>query len=152
MKRRPPASVACALEFRSVGNAKAHFSLRLGTFAAVRPGLDWKRLLEGFWPQPLHCAPDVILKTPPVPAWHIAEAVGAMFRGSENFLPLANSAIARRCSGVWRMVTETIAPDSSAASTRAAVMPRSASRLGARSMLPLWQPAQMSLKRAAPSW
>src|SRR5437667_8590631 len=106
MKRRPPASVACALELRSVGNAKAHLSLSLGTSAAVRPGLDWKRVLDGFWPQPFHCGPVLMLKAPPVPALHIADAAGAMFNGSENFLPVANSAMARRCSGVWRTVTE----------------------------------------------
>ncbi len=121
MKTRPPARVGCAVMVRSPAKPKAHFTFRRGTSVAVNPAVGWKRVFDVVTPQPFHCGPfreklaEVVAEDR-----HIADAGGLVSSVCESVLPETNCAMARRSSAVRRLVTEIIAPVSSAASTRSA--------------------------------
>src|SRR5579862_3381779 len=117
----------------SPGNAKAHFTLRRGTCAAVIAPALWNRVLLLFPPHPVHVDPSSVTRF----GGHIALAGGVVTSGCPIGLALTNSAMARRSAVVRRTAILIIGPVSIAASTRSADMDRSASRLGARSLPPL---------------
>src|SRR5258708_7250917 len=96
---------------------------------------SWKRVLDVLTPHPFHAGPAEGLKAPESPL-HIASGLGVKSRLSENFLPVTNSARARRSAALRRLAMEIMAPVSSAASTCSGVMLRSDSREGARSLPP----------------
>src|SRR5437016_3912249 len=134
----------------SPGNAKAHFTLSRGTRLAAIPGALWNRVLLVFMPQPSQKAPSNVGSSSRVPG-HIALAEGVVTRGCPIGLPLTNSAMARRSAVVRRTAMLIIGPVSIAARTRSADMERSASRLGARSLPPLWHEAQVRSYSEEPS-
>jgi len=125
----------------SPGKPKAHLTLSLGTSLALIPAAFWKRALLASAPQPVHIAPFGAKGSEA--SGHIALAGGVVTSGCPIGLPLTNSAIARRSAVVRRTAMLIIGPVSIAARTRSADMERSASRLGARSLPPLWHDAQV---------
>ena len=98
-----------------------------------------------FTPQPFQRGPASGFANSPAVARHIACAEGVVMSGCEKDLPVTNSAIARRSTPVRPDAIESIAPCSSAASTRSGVIARSASRAGARSVPASWQDAHSCL-------
>src|SRR6185369_4991363 len=117
--------------------------------SALIPAALWNRVLLAFAPQPVHMEPASVKLTSE--AGHIAPGGGVVTSGCPIGLPLTNSAMARRSAVVRRTAMLIIGPVSMAANTRSADMDRSASRLGARSLPPLWQDAQVRSYRDDPS-
>src|ERR1022692_2345514 len=123
----------------SPGNPKAHFTLRRGTCEAVIAPELWNRVFLSFPPHPVHVDPSSVMRS----GGHMAFAGGVVTSGCPIGLPLTNSAMARGSALVRGTAMRIIGPVSMAARTRSADMDRSASRLGARSLPPLWHDAQV---------
>ena len=102
-------------------------------------------MLRVFTPQPFQAGPASGLANSPPAARHIACGDGLVLNASANGLPVTNSAIARRSTPVRPLAMESMAPDSSAVSTRSGVICRSTSRVGARPRPVSWQEAQSCL-------
>ena len=85
MKRRPPTTAGWEEAIGSFGNPNAHFSLSLGTSAALRPGLVWKCVLLASPPQPDQSPATILSGGAPVVHW---PAMGAAAATVENSFPV----------------------------------------------------------------
>src|SRR5262245_3824995 len=150
-KIRPPTTVGWETMVLG-GKPKAHLTLSLGTWSAVSPAssADWKRALARPAPQPFHCGPLLGSKSPGLCS-HRPARVSFPSCPCSSFLPVTNSAMARRSSAVRLKPTNFIAPSSSASSTSCGPMSRRASNCGARTARPLlWHWAQCCWYRCSP--
>src|SRR5580765_4117274 len=96
-KTRPETIVGCELVVSPVGNPNAHFSLSVGTSAAVSraAAAGWKRVLLLSLPQPFHPAPEA----GSVIGGFCVHLLGMLFASPAGELPIGlperNSAIRR---------------------------------------------------------
>jgi hypothetical protein len=151
---RPPEMVGCDHAEVASGNPSAHLSLRSGTISGVSPanGAGWNRLLVIEPPQLVHWLKPYILTRSLNANFVVHRPVAAPATSPESFLPLRNSATARRSIPLMREPWGRMDPRVSAARMASGERSASVSRLGAReSGAPLWQVAHSRRKMAEPS-
>src|SRR6476646_1009245 len=87
----PATIVGCDADVSPVGNPNAHFSFRLGTWAAVSlaPRAAWKRVFALSSPQPFHAGAFVML----VIAGLVAHLFGMFFASPAAELPIGRAAM-----------------------------------------------------------